>query len=170
MNNSGNTRCALLFVILLIPAVASSQTLYKTIGPDGRISYSDTPPADAKVQKTMSYSPLPASPVAESARRHRAELEASLQRRSSETATSGEGIRLFTAVWCGYCTKAKAYLGQKGIAYQEYDIDTPAGKSAFAQAGAGTGIPLLLWKDKRQQGFSQAGYDALFESLDRRAK
>jgi glutaredoxin len=170
MRNSGSAPCTLLFLLFLVPAAALSQTLYKTVGPDGRISYSDTPPADAKVQKTMSYSPLPASPVAESARRHRAELESSLQRRSSETATSGEGIRLFTAVWCGYCTKAKAYLGQKGIAYQEYDIDTPAGKSAFAQVGAGTGIPLLLWREKRQQGFSQATYDALFENLDRRAK
>ncbi len=170
MNTFRNTPFSLLFVLFLIPAVASGQTLYKSVGPDGRISYSDTPPAGAKVQKTMSYSPLPASPVPESVRRDRQELEASLQRRSLETATGSEGIRLFTATWCGYCTKAKAYLGQRGIAYQEYDIDTPAGKQAFAQAGTGTGIPLLLWKEKRQQGFSKAGYDALFDNLDRQTR
>lgn len=170
MNTFRNTPLALLFVLFLIPAVASGQTLYKSVGPDGRISYSDTPPAGAKVQKTMSYSPLSASPVPESVRRDRQELEASLQRRSLETATGSEGIRLFTATWCGYCTKAKAYLGQRGIAYQEYDIDTPAGKQAFAQAGTGAGIPLLLWKEKRQQGFSKAGYDALFENLGRQTR
>ncbi|HEV2611504.1 MAG TPA: glutaredoxin family protein [Noviherbaspirillum sp.] len=170
MNIFRNTPCVLLFVLFLIPAAASGQTLYKSVGPDGRISYSDTPPAGAKVQKTMSYSPLPASPVPESVRRDRQEPEAGIQRRSLETGTGSEGIRLFTATWCGYCTKAKAYLGQRGLAYQEYDIDTPAGKRAFAQAGTGTGIPLLLWKERRQQGFSKAGYDALFENLDRQTK
>ena len=47
---------------------------------------------------------------------------------------------------------------------KEYDIDTPDGKLAFAQANSGTGIPLLLWQGKKIQGFKKEGYDALFAS------
>ncbi|MBS1189755.1 MAG: Glutaredoxin [Rhodocyclaceae bacterium] len=35
--------------------------------------------------------------------------------------------QLYSASWCGYCRKAKAYLGERGIPYQEIDIDTPEG-------------------------------------------
>ena len=72
---------------------------------------------------------------------------------------------LYSATWCGYCRKAKAYLAAKGVSYQEIDIDTPGGRAAFAQAGGGKGVPLLISKSgQRAQGFSPAGYDALLAS------
>jgi len=70
---------------------------------------------------------------------------------------------LYSAAWCGYCKKARAYLADKGIAYREIDIDTPDGLAAFARAGGGgKGVPLLLAGGRRVQGFSLAAYDKLF--------
>ena len=142
---------------------AVAGTLYKSVGPNGETVYSDQAPADGKVQKTMTFSDLPASPLPESIIQYRQELEKSARNRLSNLAqASSADIQLFTAPWCGYCRKAKAYLAEKNIRYQEYDIDTQNGKQAFAQARTATGIPLLLWKGKQMQGFTKAGYDSLF--------
>jgi glutaredoxin len=70
-------------------------------------------------------------------------------------------VVLYMATWCGYCKAAKAYLAQKSIGYRELDIDTPAGKSAFAQIG-GRGVPVLLTKGQRVTGFTPQAYDAVF--------
>ena len=144
--------------LLASGTVARAQTLYKSVGPDGRIVYSDKPPAEGRVDKTMSFENLPSSPVPAATLSYVAQL-----RRLRESAPAAiEGVVLYSATWCGYCRKAKAYLAARSVSYQEIDIDTPAGRSAFAQAGGGKGVPLLLAKGQRVQGFSADAYDALF--------
>jgi len=154
---------ALLFLgTILVSGVGCAGTLYKSVSPDGTVLYSDQPPADGKVQKTITFTELPATPLPESVIRYRQALRKSMQNRlSSAQKPSGGSAQLFTAQWCGYCRKARAYLGEKGVGYQEHDIDTPEGRLAFAQAGNATGVPLLSWRGQKVQGFSKAGYDAL---------
>lgn len=147
---------------LVHPGIGAAETLYKSIGADGRVIYSDHPPADAKVQKTLTFSNLPASPLPEAVLRYRQQLQQSTGNRQTSPAARFSGnIQLFTAAWCGYCKKAKAYLAEKKISYQEYDIDTDAGRQAFGEAGNASGIPLLLWQGKQLQGFSRGSYDSL---------
>ena len=31
-------------------------------------------------------------------------------------------VEIYTKAWCGYCARAKALLGDKGVAFDEYDI------------------------------------------------
>ncbi len=148
-----------LAVLAAAPSVA--QTLYKSIGPDGRVVYSDRPPTDGKVQKTMTFENLPSSTLPATTTAY---LEQQLQtlRKSSVTSAPTSGVVLYSADWCGYCKKAKAYLAGKGIGYREIDIDTPDGMESFAQAGGGKGVPLLVADGQRVQGFSPSAYDALF--------
>lgn len=149
-------------------AVASScamgESVYRSISPDGRVVYSDHPPSTGKVQKVYSFDNLPASPVPAAVQRYRQDLERSMTKRLTAKTPPNAGIQLFVASWCGYCRKAKAYLNERGIPYQETDIDTPEGGQAFAIAGGGGGIPLLLSNGQRVQGFSAPAYDALFQS------
>lgn len=154
--------CWLLPVAILAGRNAVADTVYRSISPDGRVVYSDQPPSAGKVQRIYSFENLPASPVPESVRRYRQDLESGMKKRLASQATPVSGTQLYSASWCGYCRKAKAYLGEKGIPYQEVDIDTPEGAKAFALAGGGGGIPLLLSKGQRVQGFSTAAYDVLF--------
>jgi glutaredoxin len=138
---------------------ASAQTLYRSTGPDGRTVYSDKPPAEGRVDKTMNFENLPSSPVPAATLSYVEQLR---RMRASSPPPPVEGLVLYSATWCGYCRKAKAYLAAKGATYQEIDIDTPTGRSAFAQAGGGKGVPLLISKSgQRAQGFSAAAYDAL---------
>jgi hypothetical protein len=48
-----------------VPALVHADTVYKTIDPDGRVIYSQNPPADGKVSKELSFASLPATPLPE---------------------------------------------------------------------------------------------------------
>ncbi len=150
----------LLLCGLLATTAPVAQELYKSVGPDGRIVYSDKPPAKGRIEKTMKFENLPSSTLPASAFSY-----VKQQRKmkvSSPTNRPTSAVVLYSAAWCGFCKEAKAYLAGKGITYQEIDIDTNDGMVAFAQAGGDKGVPLLLAGDQRVQGFSLAAYDALF--------
>ena len=149
--------------LLLVFALSSAQgqgLLYKSVTPDGKTIYSDRPPTDSKVVKTITPQKGPSSPLPVSAQEQLRRIQ-SLSPAPSPIASNN--VVLFSASWCGYCRQAKAYLSKKGIAYQEIDVDRPEGVSALAQAGGSKGIPLLMVGDRRLQGFSAASYDNFFK-------
>ena len=37
-------------------------------------------------------------------------------------------VELYTTMWCPYCARAKALLGDKGVEYEEYEINSIPGK------------------------------------------
>ena len=150
--------------LLLLPALACAGTLYKSVAPDGRVVYSDRPPDSGKVEQTFSFESLPASPMPESVSRYRQDLEKSMQKRLADSGTRSSGTPvIFVAQWCGYCRQAEAYLKEKKIGYQRHDIETPEGKKAMVDAGAGgRGIPVLFSGGQRVVGYSRGAYDALF--------
>ena len=148
---------ALSLLGVTFPAVLA-QTMYKSVTADGKIIYSDHPPSDGKVLKTITPDSIPSTALPVSAMEQLRKFRAL----RPTAAAPSTGIVLYSASWCGYCAKAKAYLAAKGVSYQEIDIDTPDGLASFAQAGGGKGVPLLLSGSQRIQGFSPAAYDQLF--------
>jgi len=135
-----------------------AQTIYKSIGPDGNIVYSDHPPADGKLEKTFHFVELPSSPVPDLPTL--AKGSAPQNTPPARPAVAG-AVLMYSATWCGYCKRAKAYLAKKSIAYTNIDIDTADGRAAFAQAGSG-GVPLLFVGSRRIRGFTLEGYDTFF--------
>jgi glutaredoxin len=151
-------RLPLLVVAALLAPVGFAQTLYKSIGPDGKAVYSDKPPMAGRVEKTLRVQDLPNTAIPE---KTMAELEA-LRKTTKPVPMPMTGVVLFSATWCGYCKQAKAFLAQRGVAYEEKDIDTPSGKLAFAQSGGGRGVPLLFANGTMIQGYRLAAYESLF--------
>jgi glutaredoxin len=161
-------------IILLAAACAAvslssyAATVYKTTGPDGKVIYTDQPPADGKAAngtKALDIKDEPTSPLPEAVLKYQEQLKRSANKRIQETpkrASASATPVLFSAAWCGYCRRAKAYLQQNGIAFQEHDIDTEAGMQAFVEAGGGRGVPLLIVNGGATRGFSEGSYDRLF--------
>jgi glutaredoxin len=146
--------------VLPARADSGSGTVYKSIGPDGKVRYSDRPPLDGRLEKTMKFENLPASALPASAASYMENFRKTHPDNGS-VAPPPTATVLYSATWCGYCRKAKAWLAGKGVPYQDIDIDTPAGMAAYARTGGG-GVPVLQAKGQTVRGFSSAAYDAVF--------
>lgn len=155
------TRPARLLVLLLAAGCAfqasAGPALYKSITPEGKVVYSDRPAAGATSVRQMKIAHAPTTALPPSAAEQLRKLEA-LRPAPRET----KGAVLYTATWCGYCRKAKAYLAARGIAFREVDIETPDGLAAFARDGGGKGVPVLVLGKTRIDGFSVEAYDGAF--------
>ena len=148
----------IVFALLLCASDLNAQTLYKSIGPDGKAIYSDKPPAEGKLQKTLKAESLPNTALPPG---FAAELEA-LRKSGAKASVPSASTVLYAASWCGYCRQARAYLSRASIKYEDIDIDTPSGKAAFVAAGGGGGVPLLVVKGQQLRGFSALAYDQVF--------
>jgi glutaredoxin len=149
-----------------LPTSVSADTVYKAVGPDGEITYTDKPPTDRTRANTLEFRNLPSSPLPAEVLRFREQLEKSAEGRINAARAPRAGdIALFTASWCGHCKRAKAHLAAAQITYVEYDIENVDGMRAFIGAGGSGGVPLLVAGDKRVQGYSAAAYERLAAAL-----
>jgi len=155
-------KISILILLLSLSLLAQAGTVYKTIDANGKTVYSDQPPASGNVAKTLNFSDLPSTPVSVQPNTEQSRNLRALQKKHETRQADTGQPKLFAAQWCGYCKKAKAYLAEKNISFQEYDVDTAEGKRAFAEVGGGRGIPVLIRNGQRTQGFSRPAYDALF--------
>jgi glutaredoxin len=152
-------RSTIVFACAFITSVSGAGTLYKSIGPDGKVVYGDKPPSEGRLDKTIKYENLPSSQLP-AATLAKIEL---LKKNKEPAPPSIDGtVMLYTARWCGYCKAAKAYLAENKIPYREVDIDTEGGRTAFALVGGGGGIPLLFANRQRAQGYRPDAYDSIF--------
>ena len=54
-------------------------------------------------------------------------------------------IQLYTTRWCGYCVRAKALLDDKGLAYEEINLDDdPAFRKTLQELTGGWTVPQIL--------------------------
>jgi glutaredoxin 3 len=65
-------------------------------------------------------------------------------------------VTIFTARWCGYCTRAKALLDGKGIPYEEVDLnDDPSFRQRLYDLTGGWTIPQILIDDEPIGGYTE---------------
>lgn len=68
-------------------------------------------------------------------------------------------VVIYSAAWCGYCKKEKAWLKEHGVAFIERDVDNTPGAAAelaakLKSAGVvGGGIPVTDWQGSIVVGF-----------------
>lgn len=137
-----NTPLALLLLMLAAFGQGAQAQIYKVVGPDGKVSYSDKEPQAEKAEKLkiQTYSGTPSV----------SSLDASVKR-----------VTLFSAQWCGHCRAAKAYFNKNKIAFDEWDTD----KSYYAQRKMkefGTkSVPVILVGNQKMIGFSPESFEAM---------
>ncbi len=90
---------------------------------------------------------------------------------STEVSGRSADVILYTAPWCGFCKKAAAHLRQKGIAFEERDIDSDRQaalelSNKLREAGLkGGGVPVLDIAGTIVIGFKKERIDSLVEKL-----
>ena len=75
-------------------------------------------------------------------------------------------VEIYTSMFCGFCHRAKRLLGEKGVAFEEFDVDGDSAKRAemVQRAGGRRTVP-QIFIDGRHIG----GCDDLY-ALDRAGK
>jgi glutaredoxin-like YruB-family protein len=87
------------------------------------------------------------------------QLDALLDARSRAAATPK--VLMYTTSHCPACKAAKQYLAQKGVPYQEIDVEQSRdGAEAFQKLG-GRGVPLIMVGEKRMDGFNPQALEAV---------
>ncbi len=68
-------------------------------------------------------------------------------------------VVIYTKHFCGYCTRAKRLLSQKGVAFREIDVSSdPASRRWLAQVSGQSTVPQIFIN-----GQSVGGYDDIAE-------
>ena len=66
----------------------------------------------------------------------------------------GKKVVMYTTASCPACKVAKQYMAQKGIPYQEINVETSREGMAEYQKLGGRGVPLITVGDKKMTGFN----------------
>ena len=139
----------LLLLVVLVTSIPAGAGVYKWTDAQGRVHYSDDPPPEAKAQQIKLKINSIQGPAVVSTMRNTSATKAK------------DKVQIYTAVWCGYCKRAKAHLAAKGVPYDETDVESSErGRSEFAQLG-GRGVPVILVGSQRMDGFDASGLDAM---------
>jgi glutaredoxin len=121
--------------------------LYKWVGPDGKVTYSDVPPPSTAKQVERK---------AISAAESRA---ADLPYELAEAAKANP-VTLYTAPKCVPCNQGRTLLNTRGIPFSEKTVTSNDDIERLRQAGGDTQLPLLLIGSSKQQGYTPDAWSA----------
>ena len=135
----------LLPAALLCCAALAHAQLYKSVGPDGRVTYGDTPPASAKQVETR---PLPSVSSASSPMPYELAQVA-----------KAHPVVLYTADKCAPCASARTFLAARGVPYAEKTVNGNDDIAALRAAGGAAQLPLLTIGRSKEQGFEEGAWN-----------
>jgi len=136
-------RTAATFFLLMLAAGAQAQ-LYKSTGADGKVTYSDTPPASGQVvQKNI------AGGAGEGSDGLPYELA---------QAVKNHPVTLYSSDKCIPCDDGRKMLKQRGIPFSEKTIKTNEDIAVLRKAASDDQLPVLLIGRDKQSGFSGSSW------------
>lgn len=138
-------RSLTLAALLLTMAGAQAQ-LYKSVGPDGRVTYSDTPPPASKAARVAAI-PLGAAAVS----------TAGLPYEVAEAARA-HPVVLYTGADCVPCDEGRRLLVQRGIPFSEKTVDTAQDQDQYRRLAGDNRLPLLTVGRTRERGFEPGAW------------
>jgi glutaredoxin len=136
------------------PGDASAQQIYKIVGPDGRVTFSDRPPADPTV-KASAASVVSMSnggtPIAS--------LPFEVRQAASRFPTT-----LYTAPGCVTCAQGRSMLINRGIPFTERTIATKEDSDALARITGANSVPVLTIGSQQLKGFSDSEWNQFLDA------
>lgn len=137
---------ALLICGLMMPAWAA----YKVVGPDGRITYTDRPPADQAAQSVGKAQSGAMAAVA---------LPFELKQLANR-----HPVTLYTGRECAFCDTARQILRSRGIPHTEKTVNTPEDIRALNTQVGSNQLPTLRVGGKLIIGLQQAEWNTYLDA------
>lgn len=125
----------------LASPLAQAQQVYRIVGPDGKVTFSDVrPPTNAKVNETAAKGTGGAS-------------AAGLPFELKQVAQKYP-VLLYTSDNCGTCSTARSLLSNRGIPFNEKTVTTQQDAEALKRLSGEAMLPFLTIGSQQLKGFS----------------
>jgi len=121
--------------------------LYKSIGPNGKITYSDTPPKSGTVIDKASLANYSDSDVSE--------LPYELAQAKKDSP-----VTLYTSSKCIPCDDGRKLLNTRGVPFSEKTVSSNDDIARLKEVGGETQLPLLLIGRSKESGFEAGAWNA----------
>ena len=139
-----------------LPLVAGAQ-VYRIVGPDGRVTYSDRPPP----QQAGKPAPAPQGPGAVAAAPGAATAALPFELRN---VASRYPVTLYTGADCIPCVSGRNYLASRGIPYSERTISTADDVEALKRLTGQNRVPMLTIGGQQLAGFSESEWSQFLDA------
>ncbi len=124
---------------------AQAQTVYRIVGADGKVTFSDKPPASADQGK------ITGTGVGAAGAASNTSLPYELRQVASKYP-----VMLYTGDNCGPCGSGRALLTGRGIPFNERTVTTAEDVSALQRLSGESSLPFLTIGGQRIKGFSDS--------------
>ena len=137
-----------------LPGDASAQQIFKIVGPDGRITFSDRAPADpsAKASEAQVVN-MNSGPTNISA------LPFELRQ-----AAGRYPVTLYTAPGCVTCAQGRTLLTSRGIPFSERTISKPEDGDALQRLTGANSVPVLTIGAQQLKGYSDSEWSQFLDA------
>ena len=142
-NKSLRAHLALSLLLTLACAGAQAQGVYRIVGPDGKVTFSDRPPAEGNAQPARAAAAAPAS------------ANGALPYELRQVA-SRFPVTLYTGNDCAPCTSARNMLNARGVPFTERTVNTNEDIDALQRLSGSTSLPFGSIGGQQLSGFSEA--------------
>lgn len=132
-------------LICMISTQFAHAQLYKWVGPDGKVTYSDTPP------------PKTASKVETKSLTGSGTSLANLPYELAQAARTAPVV-LYTASKCPSCEAARKFLNERGIPFAEKTVTSNEDIDFLKKQSGGSQLPFLMIGRKKQIGFEAGAW------------
>ena len=134
-----------LLVAALWSAAAGAQQVFRIVGPDGRITFSDRAPEDPKAKAA------PANVVSMGGGTPTASLPFEVR-----NAANTYPVTLYTTANCAPCVEARLFLAHRGIPYAEKTVSTREDNEALQRMSGSQSLPFATIGAQQLKGFSES--------------
>ena len=147
VNTSKNIAAYVLLTLTsaLFSVNSGAQQLFRIVGADGRVTFSDRPPADSNAKVTTGKAALAGGDAAN------ANLPSELR-----TVVSRYPVTLYTSKDCGPCASGRALLTARGVPFAEKTISTNDDAAALQRISGDNSMPFLTIGGQQIKGFSDS--------------
>ncbi len=120
-----------------------AQTIYRVVGPDGKVTFSDKPPPDA------------AKATATTASGKAIGTSENLLPYELRQVVNRYPVTLYSAVPCAPCNAGRLLLQGRGIPFTEYTVNTPDDTEALQRISGDDSLPFLTIGGQKIKGYSE---------------
>jgi glutaredoxin len=136
-------RLAAALVLAALACSAGAQQVYRIVGPDGKVTFSDQPPADSKAKAA------PAGASGGGGGGSSAGLPFELRQVASRYP-----VVLYTSSECAPCSSGRAYLSSRGVPFTEKTITSNEDVKALQRLSGTATLPFLTIGNQQLNGYS----------------